>query len=83
MKLVSYKTEGQEHLGLYIKGHIYNLNSCDKLLPESMNEFTRLEQYANLMKAPVIKFRDLDAVISSNIRYNTLPMAVRPALVSL
>ena len=42
-----------------------------------MNEFTRLEQYANLMKAPVIKFRDLDAVISSNIRYNTLPMAVR------
>jgi GWxTD domain-containing protein len=46
-------------------------------LPESMNEFTRLEQYANLMKAPVIKFHDLDAIISSNIRYNTLPMAVR------
>jgi GWxTD domain-containing protein len=46
-------------------------------LPESMNEFTRIENYANLMKAPVIKFKDLDAVVSSNIKYNTLPMAVR------
>jgi hypothetical protein len=42
-----------------------------------MNEFTRLEQYANLMKAPAIKFKDLDAVVQSNIRYNTLPMQVR------
>lgn len=39
MKLVSYKTEDREHLGVYIKGHIYNLNSCDKLIPDSMNEF--------------------------------------------
>ncbi|HEY1945754.1 MAG TPA: GWxTD domain-containing protein [Bryobacteraceae bacterium] len=54
-----------------------HLGTGTQPLPESMNEFTRLEQYANLMKAPVIKFRDLDAVISSNIRYNTLPMAVR------
>src|SRR3954471_3602253 len=39
MKLVSYKTEEQEHLGLYLNGHIYNLNSCDKLIPENMNAF--------------------------------------------
>jgi fumarylacetoacetate (FAA) hydrolase len=39
MKLVSYKTEDQEHLGVYINGHIYNLNSCDKLIPDNMNEF--------------------------------------------
>lgn len=39
MKLVTYKTEDQEHLGLFIKGHIYNLNSCDKLIPDNMNEF--------------------------------------------
>jgi fumarylacetoacetate (FAA) hydrolase len=39
MKLVSYKTEDREHLGVYIKGHIYNLNSCDKLIPDNMNEF--------------------------------------------
>src|ERR1700709_94131 len=41
MKLVSYKTEDREHLGIFIKGHIYNLNSCDKLIPNNMNEFLR------------------------------------------
>jgi fumarylacetoacetate (FAA) hydrolase len=39
MKLVSYKTENREHLGIYINGHIYNLNSCDKLIPDNMNDF--------------------------------------------
>lgn len=39
MKLVSYKTEDREHLGVFINGHIYNLNSCDKLIPDNMNEF--------------------------------------------
>ncbi|MEO8794589.1 MAG: fumarylacetoacetate hydrolase family protein [Daejeonella sp.] len=39
MKLVSYKTEDREHLGISVNGHIYNLNSCDKLIPDSMNEF--------------------------------------------
>lgn len=39
MKLVSYKTEDREHLGLFVRGHIYNLNSCDKLIPDQMNEF--------------------------------------------
>lgn len=39
MKLVSYKTEECEHLGIFIKGHIYNLNTCDKLIPDNMNEF--------------------------------------------
>lgn len=39
MKLVSYKTEESAHLGLFIDGHIYNLNSCDKLIPDSMSEF--------------------------------------------
>ena len=46
-------------------------------LPESMNEFTRLEQFAKLQKAPAIKFKDLEAVVDSTIKYNTLPMAVR------
>jgi len=39
MKLITYKTEDREHLGLFINGHIYNLNSCDKLIPDNMNEF--------------------------------------------
>ncbi len=39
MKLVSYKTEDREHLGVFVNGHIYNLNSCDKLIPDNMNAF--------------------------------------------
>jgi len=39
MKLVSYKTEDREHLGVFVNGHIYNLNSCDKLIPDNMKEF--------------------------------------------
>ena len=39
MKLVSYKTEESEHLGVFVNGHIYNLNSCDKLIPDNMNAF--------------------------------------------
>ncbi|MBV8808727.1 MAG: GWxTD domain-containing protein [Acidobacteriaceae bacterium] len=54
-----------------------HLGTGNQPLPESMNEFTRLEQYANLMKPPAIKFKDLDAIVNSNIKYNTLPMQVR------
>lgn len=41
MKLVSYKTEGQQHLGIFVNNHIYNLNTCDKQLPDNMIEFLR------------------------------------------
>jgi len=47
MKLVSYKTEDREHLGLFVNGHIYNLNSCDKLIPDNMAGF--LEGGVDLM----------------------------------
>jgi dihydrodipicolinate synthase/N-acetylneuraminate lyase len=46
-------------------------------LPESMNEFTRLEQYVNLQKPPKIKFTDLESQVDSRITYNILPMKVR------
>jgi GWxTD domain-containing protein len=45
-------------------------------LPESMNEFTRLEQFANLQKPPKIKFADLESKVDSRILYNILPMQV-------
>jgi GWxTD domain-containing protein len=46
-------------------------------LPESMNEFTRIEQMAKLQAPPPIKFKDLQTAVDSNVRYNTLPMMVR------
>jgi len=44
---------------------------------EAMNEFTRLEQFAKLQRPPQIKFKDLEAAISSRLSYNILPMKTR------
>jgi GWxTD domain-containing protein len=46
-------------------------------LPASMDQFTRLEQITNLEKPPVTKFKDLDAIVSTSVKYNLLPMQVR------
>jgi GWxTD domain-containing protein len=53
------------------------LGTGNQPLPARMNQFERLQQFANLQKAPQIKFKDLEAAVSSTIRYNTLPMKVR------
>jgi GWxTD domain-containing protein len=44
---------------------------------ESMNEFTRLEQFAKLQAPPKIKFTDLESAITSRLSYNILPMKTR------
>jgi GWxTD domain-containing protein len=35
--------------------------------PASMNEFSRLEQYAKIQQAPPVKFKDLEALVTSRI----------------
>jgi hypothetical protein len=47
------------------------------MLPESMNEFSRLERLAKLQAPPPVKFKDLEAAVNSSIKYNLLPMKVR------
>ncbi len=54
-----------------------HLGTGNSPLPESMNEFSRLERFAALQKPPKIKFPDLEASVNSTIRFNTLPMKVR------
>jgi len=46
-------------------------------LPARMNQFDRLQQYADLQKAPKIKFKDLEAQVNSRIMFNLLPMQAR------
>jgi hypothetical protein len=46
-------------------------------LPESMSQFSRLEQYTNLQKPPKTQFPDLEAKIDTRITYDILPMTVR------
>jgi GWxTD domain-containing protein len=54
-----------------------HMGVSEDMLPESLQEFTRLENFAKLSRPPQVKFKDLEEVISTNIRYNTLPMRVR------
>jgi len=71
-----------EQMGMSNKTDRFNrtdgthLGTGNMPLPASMNEFERLSQFAKLQKPPVIKFKDLDAVVTSKIRFNTLPMKV-------
>jgi GWxTD domain-containing protein len=46
-------------------------------LPESMEEFTRLDLYAKIWQPPEVKFKDLKAVVTSKISAQLLPFDVR------
>ncbi|HXI40430.1 MAG TPA: GWxTD domain-containing protein [Bryobacteraceae bacterium] len=45
--------------------------------PASMNEFERLERFSKLQKPPAVKFKDLEAAVSSHITFNLLPIKVQ------
>src|SRR5579862_7950798 len=72
-----------EQLGMACKINRFNRTDGTTLgtgtmpMPASMNQFTRLEQFVNLQKAPPIKFKDLEALVTSTIKYNILPIKVR------
>src|SRR5215471_10586528 len=44
--------------------------------PESMNEFSRLDLYAKIFKAPEVKFKDLQAVVTTKLSAQLLPFDV-------
>lgn len=51
--------------------------------PESMNEFSRLERYAEEMAPPKVKFKDLEAIVNHNISYHLLPFELRTDYVKI
>ncbi len=72
-----------EQMGMASKADRFNrtdgthLGTGDQPLPSRMNQFERLEQFAKLQKPPAVKFKDLEAAVTSSIRYNLLPVKVR------
>jgi GWxTD domain-containing protein len=72
-----------EQMGLADKADRFNrtdgtrLGTGDSPLPMRMNQFERLEQFAKLQKPPVIKFKDLEAAVTSVIKFNLLPVKAR------
>lgn len=72
-----------EQMGLADKADRFSRTDGTRLgvgnqpLPARMNQFERLQQYADLQKAPKIKFKDLEAQVNSRIIFNLLPMQAR------
>ncbi len=56
---------GLESLG---RGPFTNMNNS--------KQFERLEQFAKLQSAPPVKFKDLEEVVTSHVRYNLMPFDV-------
>ena len=52
-------------------------------LPESMQEFTRIELMAKIFQPPAVKYKDLEEAVNSTIKYNLLPMRVRADFVPI
>ena len=72
-----------EQMGLADKSQRFN-NTDGTLLPAPIggqssryNQFDRLDQFTKLQKPPVVKFKDLEAVVNSRVSYNILPMKVQ------
>jgi len=57
--------------------HVPTTAGRPKTLPGSKSFFDRQREFADLQKAPAIKFKDLEAAVNSTLRYNTLPMSAR------
>ena len=72
-----------EQMGLADKSQRFNRTDGTHLgtggmpLPASMDQFTRLEQFAKLQGQPAVKYPDLEAAVNSTVKYNLLPMKVR------
>ena len=72
-----------EQMGLSSKADRFSRTDGTRLgtgnmpLPARMNQFERLHQYAMLQKPPQVKFKDLEAAVTSTIKYNLLPLKVR------
>lgn len=79
MKLVSYKTENNEHLGIYYKGHIYNLNSCDKQIPDRMQDFLEGESPLMNRAAAVQKQLEEGKTFKEEVFYELIAPVPHPS----
>ena len=72
-----------EQQGLSTKTDRFNrtdgthLGVPDQYMNQSMNEFNRMDQFFKMQAPPTVKFKDLEAEITSRITYNRLPMQIR------
>src|SRR5436309_9119524 len=76
-----------EQMGLASKADRFTNSGLEQLGAGPFNQnlqskqFDRLEEFAKLNRPPATKFKDLDEVVTSKVRYNLLPFDVRADLV--
>jgi GWxTD domain-containing protein len=66
-KMARFNNTDGTHMGASLSGN----------RPASYDQFERLNQFVKLQQPPPVKFKDLEAAISTRITYNVLPMQVR------
>src|SRR5947208_6697379 len=72
-----------EQMGLASKADRFTNSGLEQLGAGPFNQdlqskqFDRLEQFAKLNRPPAIKFKDLEEVVTTKVRYNLLPFDVR------
>ena len=77
-----------EEMGMASQASRFN-GGMERLGPGPFNQdlqskqFDRLTQFANLSRPPAVKFKDLEEVVTSKIRYNLLPFDVRADFVKI
>jgi len=67
----------------FMNGGLENLGAGPFNQNNGAKQFDRLEQYALINKAPAVKFKDLEEVVSSKISYNLMPFDVRADFVKV
>jgi len=78
-----------EAMGMANKADRFNGGGLERLGVGPMGtqlqsqEFDRLEQFANLQRAPEVKFKDLDEIVSHKISVNLLPFEVQTDFVKV
>ena len=78
-----------EQMGLATKADRFAGGGMERLGPGPMNqdlqtkEFDRIEQFANLTRAPIVKFKDLEEVVSHKVTFNLLPFEVQTDFVKV
>lgn len=72
-----------EEMGLASKTERFNRTDGTRLgraiggEPASMNQFERLQRFAAVQRPPQVKFKDLEALVTTKISYNLLPFELR------
>ena len=68
----------------FMQGGIEKLGTVGGFSKQNQTtEFDRISQFAALQRPPAVKFKDLEEVVSSHIRYNLMPFDVRADFVKV